>query len=227
MKNKLVKFTLFNELADYLGHKEWNLNVKSVNEGLQALNTLTNGKFNQFFVEKNKLRTKYRILLNGNDFICEGSNGEINESNAFLVKNSEIYLKNNALETVDIVPFIENADIKGMGFIQLILGVVLIGVGLATTLPFLAMAGFGLAMSGTSALLARAPDFKLDAQPAGGNKSYAFSGPTNIIGEGGPIPVGYGRAIIGSQVINAPLNVGNSVVRQVWNGSLLWSVPSS
>ena len=32
---------------------------------------------------------------------------------------------------------------------------------------------------------------------------YLFSGPANIIGGGGPVPVGYGRAIIGSQVVSS------------------------
>ena len=30
-----------------------------------------------------------------------------------------------------------------------------------------------------------------------------FAGPQNIVGEGGPVPVGYGRLVVGSQVISA------------------------
>ena len=32
-------------------------------------------------------------------------------------------------------------------------------------------------------------------------QSYLFSGPQNTVNEGGPIPLGYGRALVGSQVV--------------------------
>ncbi len=38
-------------------------------------------------------------------------------------------------------------------------------------------------------------------------ESYLFGGPVNIIGEGGPIPIGYGRAIVGSQVISSAYKI--------------------
>ena len=37
--------------------------------------------------------------------------------------------------------------------------------------------------------------------------SYLFSGPTNVLNEGGPVPIGYGRLMVGSQVIMASYEV--------------------
>jgi predicted phage tail protein len=42
-------------------------------------------------------------------------------------------------------------------------------------------------------------------QEGGGKPSYLFDGPSNILGEGGPVPVGYGRMKIGSQTVEITL----------------------
>ena len=41
----------------------------------------------------------------------------------------------------------------------------------------------------------------------GGTPSYLFDGPTNVVGEGGPVPVGYGRLLIGSTAIHGVMQV--------------------
>ena len=44
-------------------------------------------------------------------------------------------------------------------------------------------------------------DFEASPDSGGGEPSYTFNGPVNTVGEGGPVPIGYGRLIIGSQQI--------------------------
>ena len=58
-------------------------------------------------------------------------------------------------------------------------------------------------------------DLKVDANTGnivedfrgGGKQSYLFNGPINVTNEGGPVPVGYGRLIVGSQVTYASYEV--------------------
>jgi predicted phage tail protein len=38
------------------------------------------------------------------------------------------------------------------------------------------------------------------------NPGYLFDGPANVLGEGGPVPVGYGRMKVGSQTIELSIN---------------------
>ena len=44
--------------------------------------------------------------------------------------------------------------------------------------------------------------------------SYLFSGPVNVLNEGGPVPIGYGRLIVGSQVIMSAYGVKRVLVRE-------------
>jgi predicted phage tail protein len=65
-----------------------------------------------------------------------------------------------------------------------------------------------------------APEFSapnVAGSKSGGGKSYLFDGPTNTAGEGGPIPIGYGRLLIGSKTISAtyiPNYVPNSAAQR-------------
>lgn len=104
------------------------------------------------------------------------------------------------------------------GVFAIFLGILLIGVGAAglfgLTLAMLAPAILGLVALGVSMLLMKPPpmvspqqianpsaDFEGSPEGGGGEPSYMFGGPVNTVGEGGPIPLGYGRLIIGSHQV--------------------------
>jgi len=108
------------------------------------------------------------------------------------------------------------ASVKGI--FAIFLGILLIGVGAAglfgLTLTMLAPAILGLVALGVSMLLMKPPpmvspqqianpkaDFEGSPEGGGGEPSYMFGGPVNTVGEGGPIPLGYGRLIIGSHQV--------------------------
>jgi predicted phage tail protein len=43
-------------------------------------------------------------------------------------------------------------------------------------------------------------------QEDGSKPNYLFDGPSNILGEGGPVPIGYGKMKIGSQTVEVSVN---------------------
>lgn len=202
----LVKITLHGQIGKKFG-KEWELDIKSVSEALNAINQLTDGEFNKFLAEKENKNARYRVLINEEDFLSEGGSLN-NESDIQKIERTNLVVPINGLKSIDIIPVIEGAD---SGILTTILGALLIIVGIALAFTgnvgigvALIMIGAGLLAAGITALLAKPPTFD-DFREIGGAKkvSYLFNGPENVTREGGPIPVGYGRLLVGSQVIGA------------------------
>lgn len=210
--SELVSINLFGELGEFVGSSSWEFCVKSVSEGLNALNTVTKNKFSDYFIKKNKLQAKYRVLINGRDFACE--HGELNENNWQKFTESELVMKKKDLKTIDIVPLIESAGSSVGGIISAILGVILIIVGVVIGIFFpgigwgvggaLIAAGLTLLGAGVFALLSKPPSFNFNQNlDTAAGQSYLFSGPSNTVGEGNPVPIGYGTMLVGSNVISA------------------------
>jgi predicted phage tail protein len=59
--------------------------------------------------------------------------------------------------------------------------------------------GASLALGGISKMLSQTPQTQQDS------RNYGFSGPVNNTSQGNPVPILYGRMIIGSQVISASI----------------------
>jgi len=129
----------------------------------------------------------------------------------------QIRAPHSARETLRIVPVVAGAG-RGLG--QVLLGAALIGLSfvLPTTplftigpfSPSLAsmafLTGVQFMFSGVSQALTSTP--KQQSVEAPSNKpSYAFDGAVNTAAQGNPVPVCYGRLIVGSQVISAGLTV--------------------
>lgn len=181
---KLVKISILGDLGDSCG-KEWNLDVKSAMEAFAAIETLSGNFSRYFFQYPEKRQAKYRILINGKDFNSPVK--KIDESNQDMICQSELIMKKNNLETIDIVPFVESND------------------PVTAALVILAVA---VAAAVTTYLLARPPTFgSFRPIPKSDSASYLFGGPVNIIGEGGPVPLGYGRLLVGSHVISSAYKV--------------------
>jgi predicted phage tail protein len=93
------------------------------------------------------------------------------------------------------------------GALQTILGVVLIAASfipfLAPIAPALMSAGLGLVAGGIIQMLSPQPKVQKNADSSGNQASYVFSGPVNTTAQGNPVPVLYGRMIVGSAVISA------------------------
>lgn len=116
--------------------------------------------------------------------------------------------------TLKIVPLIKGASAVGRivaGAVLAVIGVVAMAYGQAWG-TYLIQAGAGLALGGVAELIARRFAPSQNAQEKPENKpSYAFNGAINTMGQGGPVAVGYGRLMIGSQVISVGFSSNNEI----------------
>ena len=226
----MTNITLHGEIAEQVGKENWSLNVTSIKEALRAIQVLSKGKLLKYLIGAAEGSVEYKILVNKREMMmAEDLSLERPES----IFNSELVMINEKLETLDIVPIIKGAGGGGgggnsstKGILAIVLAVILIATGIgaaggttllgmtftagtvSTVSGALIVAGIGLAVTGITLLMMSPPKFddfrKIDG--GGGKPSYLFDGPSNILGEGGPVPVGYGRMKIGSQTVELSMN---------------------
>jgi predicted phage tail protein len=225
----MTSITLHGEIAEQVGREKWNLKVNSIKEALRAIQVLSKGKLLKYLIGAAEKSVEYKILVNKREMMAaEDISLERPES----IFNSELVMINDKLESLDIVPIIKGAGGGGggsssKGIIALVLGVILIATGIGAAGGFTLMgstfaagatstsiissaligAGIGLAVTGVTLLMMSPPKFDDFRKINDGSKpNYLFDGPSNILGEGGPVPVGYGRMKIGSQTVEISMN---------------------
>lgn len=212
MKQTVARINLHGVLGEEVG-ASWRFACNNVSEGIRAVETLSDNKLYKALIENDKKGIKYKIIVNGEDFVA---NEKIQSQDLDAIRNSELCIKQK-IETIDIVPVIEgaNGNIIGLiiGIIVIIVGVILIFTGWGgAAIPIgiaLIIGGVGIALASVINLLSSPPDsedFRTIDNKSGGI-SYLFSGPQNTAREGGPVPVGYGRLLVGSHVIAASYEV--------------------
>jgi predicted phage tail protein len=177
---------------------------------------------------------QYKILVNERPFLAaEKPCVEKPET----IINSELYMKHTdgSLKRIDIVPVLEGAG-DNMGLLLVVFGVLMIltaglaaagtglfttvGTGLSATVTALGgisagtllMGGFALLIGGIALMSMNPPEYddhtEIDiSKGAGGARSYLFNGPQNSGREGGPVPIGYGRLLVGSTIIQAAQSI--------------------
>ena len=217
MINKLTTIKFHGKFGKFMG-REFKVKISSVKEALRAADCLSGKKFTKFFLQdKSNLEAEYRILINGKEMASSDNRIDTLEK----AVNSELLVKNDNIETIDIIPVIKGGD-DFMSIFIIVVGVILIATGIgaalapafaaalggisATTAFAIGMVGVGLVFAGISNLLAEPPkfdDFKDPGQKKAFGQSYLFDGPKGTVGEGGPVPFGYGRLIVGGASITA------------------------
>ena len=185
---------LLGELGKRYGRRHL-LDVKSPAEAVRAL--CANFKdFAQFVSSSSERNVGYRVLNMRSDV-------DLDE------------LHNPASQRITIAPVVAGA---GGSIGKILVGAALIaaavmvpGLGATvlfgtTTLASVAFSvGVSLALGGVAQMLAPQPKFEgpqEEQQP-----SYVFNGAVNTTAQGQPVPVGYGRMIVGSAVISAGISV--------------------
>ena len=197
----LRKLKLYGELAEFIGHKEFEIQVDSLAKAVSFL-------VNNFPQVEKYMNPQYYQVKVGN----------------YAVDQEEIHHPIGQ-EDIHIVPVIAGAG-RGMG--KVLLGAVLIGgaimagggfgalfseTGLvfggkmATFAGNFAMnLGMGLTIMGVSEMLFPLPkpkEFKSEQDP---QLSFSFSGTQNTSRAGTPVPIVYGEIVTGSVVISGAVD---------------------
>lgn len=117
---------------------------------------------------------------------------------------------------------------KRQGTLQTILGIIVIIIG-CFTIEFdggaTLTAGIGMTVGGVVQLLSPQPK-GLGSRDKGENlSSYSFNGPVNVQAQGNPVPLLYGRLIVGSAVISAGIRAQDVYVPLSQRGYGYGSIP--
>jgi len=191
----LRKLKLYGELAEFIGHKEFEVKVNSISQAVSFL-VCNFPKSEAYIAERS-----YKVLV-GDYEVGEDELGHP-------IGQSDLHF----------VPVIAGA---GGGTRKFILGAALIGVGImsgGTGFALNSTQGFGffggslaatagnigvaLTLSGVADLLTpvpKTPDFSSEQDP---RLSFQFSGIQNTSRAGTPVPIVYGEIFTGSVVISA------------------------
>ena len=192
----LRKLKLYGELAEFVGHKEFEIQVDSLAKAVSFL-------VNNFPQVEKYMNPQYYQVKVGN----------------YAIDEEEIHHPIGQ-EDIHIVPVISGA--RG-GFGTILMGAAFIGFAVATggTGLMLGAGGFsgglgisaivgniglGLTLMGVSELLFPLPDppeFSSEADP---KLSFSFSGTQNTSRAGTPVPIVYGEIFTGSVVISASVD---------------------
>ena len=194
----LRKLKLYGELAEFIGHKEFEIQVDSLAKAVSFL-------VNNFPQVEKYMNPQYYQVKVGN----------------YSVNEEEIHHPIGQ-EDIHIVPVISGA---GRGFGKVLLGAALIagafmlpgglaatgftlkggltGAWLGKTMVYV---GASLALMGVSELLFPLPkpkEFKSEQDP---QLSFSFSGTQNTSRAGTPVPIVYGEIVTGSVVISGAID---------------------
>lgn len=186
--SELVKIRMHGIFAEKIG-KEFNLAVNSVSEAFHAINVLTNDGWRRAQLQNIEDNLKYSIVINEKQLDLSSLN-HINKDNMHeqenidAVRNSELFLNpKEDLRSIDIVPVNEGG-----------------GPALPSIIAFAIVT---IIVTVIQLILMKPPKFDdfREIEDTRKGQSYLFAGPQNTVNEGGPIPLGYGRALVGSQVV--------------------------
>lgn len=183
---------LLGELGKRFG-REHKLDVKSPAEAVRAL--IANFPALEKHLMNSGKRVRYRVMV-----------GEHTLPGA-----ERLHDPAGENEVIKFIPVIVGA--KGGGVFQTILGAVLVVVGVillytpfAAASPYLISAGVALMVGGVAQMLTPTPKTTTsvpDFTEQTNTQSYVFNGSVNVTAQGNPVPIGYGRMIVGSAVISA------------------------
>lgn len=196
---KPTNIKLHGVLGEKVGQKAWRLKVKTVSEAVHAIDTMSNRKLSKGILENEKQNIKYKVLVNGKNLLSKN----INTAEEAL--DSELMMEKE-METIDIVPVLEGAgggNDDSKDIMLVVGGALMLGAGIMMGSPLLVQIGLFAIMTGMANLLAEPPEFEdfKEIQQTNKRESYLFNGPLNTYNPGGPIPIGYGRVLVGSQTI--------------------------
>jgi predicted phage tail protein len=185
---------LLGELGKHFG-KKFKMDVKNPAEAVRAL-CANFPTFQKYVLDSGKRNVFYKVLVGKQARTADELH---NPSGKGVIK---------------IVPVIGGAGGRGNPF-TFIAAAVLIVASIALNVvfpgnpvsPYLMNAGIAMAISGVVQMLTPLPQTPKQEDRPDNKPSYIFNGAVNTTAQGYPVPVGYGRMIVGSAVISAGITV--------------------
>lgn len=108
-------------------------------------------------------------------------------------------------ESIRIVPVLCGAGKNGG--VMTIIGAIVVVVGAYFGQTWAVGLGMSMMAGGIAQMLAKSPVAAAPPDKPENKASFAFDGAVNTIAQGNPVPICYGRMIVGSQVISAGMSV--------------------
>jgi len=232
----MIKVNLHGKLGEDLG-SEWELDVVTVSEALRAIeaNTKKLRKWMinykdvyayHIFVNKSPLFQEVKPMSNST---------EIMNSELFLNLKDKIQVI-DLVPVIQGSGAVMQIIVGFVAIIAAVLLMVFSAGALMLPALALGMVGLGLVAGGVSSFLSKPPTLDLGSLDSGGGTTdpgfqgqtpdpigqgnapgtnsnsrgtvpYLFNGPVNTVGEGGPVPVGYGELMIGSNNVFASYDI--------------------
>lgn len=178
------KIKLYGELGRKFG-REYRLKVNSPAEAVRALCIQITG-FRKYLIESQKSGISFKVY---------SAKNEVGQEQLGMTGTGDIR----------IVPQIAGAN----GEFRVLAGAALVAASFLPTplSPYLFNVGVGVALGGVSEVLGRGFESTTPYEKDENRPSNSFSGPVNTLAQGHPVPVGYGRMIVGAQVISARISI--------------------
>jgi len=192
----MTTIILLGELGRVFGRRH-QMEVHSVAEAIRALSA-NFPAFERELIASGERGVGYRVLSGRDSLALE----QLHEP--------------TGAQKIVISPVITGAGGNGLG--QVLLGAALIAVswwnpmGWAAAGAFLSQAtlysvGTSMILGGVAQMISPAPSSSDPSEKPQNQPSYTFNGAVNTTAQGRPVPVGYGRLIVGSAVISAGIDV--------------------
>lgn len=180
---------LLGELGKKFGRK-FQLDIKNPAEAVRAL-CVNFPELEKHLVDSDKRNIGYRVIVGKSDQKVEDLHNP------------------SGNQVIKFVPVLMGA--KSGGVFGVIAGAILVAVGVAANYffpgnpvsPYLINAGVAMMIGGVIQMLTPLPKTPKDEDRPDNKPSYVFNGAVNTTAQGYPVPVGYGRMIVGSAVISA------------------------
>ena len=168
--------------------EQFSLNVDSAAEACHALSCQL-PEFKKFMLTAEQDGMRFAVFLD-----------EVNEQGNIGERDLANY---TGASVIHIVPRIMGAGGDAFGWLQVIAGAALVGVGVFVPgMQWAIGAGVGLMVGGAASLLMPTPE--IENQDEDGNRAnYGFGGAVTTVAQGNPVPILYGERYIGGFICSA------------------------
>jgi predicted phage tail protein len=218
MKNTVRKIRLEGELGEKFG-EVWNLNVQTPHEAIRAIECQTKG-FRKHILDNAEKGIGYEVIIGDQGIkqeeellypspmrdaftIVPTVQGSKSRGFGMIMMGAAIFLTAGAAAGMFAPAFTMTGQVAGsLGTMQ---SAGVMGLAALETASSLQLAGMylgaSLMMSGASMLLAPT----IEGSAGNEEQSYLFDGAVNSVKQGTPVPILYGRMMVGGSVISASI----------------------